>query len=86
MPREKRKKNPPDKKKLLEVLFQGWLNQWVDSGGLYAIMNLDSVGRAGIGLVLMDAFQCIKCEQVFLRERQEGNLCSNCKTKPEEEK
>ena len=82
MPRG-RKKVPPDKEKLLEVLFQGWLNQWVEAGGQYGIINLDSVGREGVGLILMVAFQCVKCESVFLRDGQEGNLCNNCKDKPE---
>ena len=78
MPR-RRKKSLPDKEKLLEVLFRGWLNQWVEADGLYGIINLDSVGKEGVGLVLMDAFQCIKCENVFLREGQESNLCNECK-------
>ena len=84
MKRGRKRKSPPNKEVLLKVLFGGWLNQWVEADGLYGIINLDSVGKEGVGLVLMDAFQCVKCENVFLRDGQNSNLCNNCKVeKPE---
>ena len=87
MKRGRKRKSPPNKEVLLKVLFGGWLNQWVDAEGLYGIINLDSVGKEGIGLVLMDAFQCVKCENVFLRDGQDSsNLCNECKNEKVEEK
>ena len=86
MKRGRKRKSPPNKGVLLKVLFGGWLNQWVEADGLYGIINLDSVGKEGIGLVLMDAFQCVKCENVFLRDGQGGNLCNECKKEKVEEK
>ena len=87
MGRGRKRKTPPDRETLLKVLFGGWLNQWVEAEGLYGIINLDSVGKEGIGLVLMDAFQCVKCENVFLRDGQDSsNLCNECKNEKVEEK
>jgi len=80
MPRGRKRKTAPTQEVLLEVLL-AWVNQWVEANGLYGLINLDTAGRAGIGLILMGVFKCVKCENVFLRDGGQDNLCTECKQK-----
>ena len=82
MPKGRRKRaEPKSQQLLLNLLREAWVNDWVESGGRWSAMNIDTAGVQGIGLVLGSVFVCVRCEEWKLRAEHGSNLCNECKAK-----
>ena len=88
MPKGTRRRNarrvpsPKDKQVLLNILREGLINDWVDAGGSYAVVNLEAGINGiinGVAVIFDGGFECVNCKMLYLREEHKTNLCGNCK-------